>query len=215
MVCGKKNLLGFFRRLTEYNRKAGKAGDLTMQSGERQIRFPYDPQKAKQAVLWFLRRHGDKMDKMKLVKLIFLGDRLHLQKYGRPIVGGPYCAMHHGPVASLLLDDLKATASLSALGCEVRHGRDVIAQGAVDEDQLSESDLEVLKHIDEEYGDRDTYVLRDWTHELEAWQKNYPDPQAKTSHPLPYEDFFLDLPRQEREMLAVILEEQEARDFFN
>ena len=38
---------------------------------------------------------------MKAIKLIYLADRLHLRKYGRPIIGDMYWAMKLGPVGSL------------------------------------------------------------------------------------------------------------------
>ena len=71
------------------------------------ITFDYNQQKAFQVILWFLGRHGERLEKLKLVKLIFFADREHLHRYGRPIVGGRYVAMPLGPVASQCLDDMR------------------------------------------------------------------------------------------------------------
>ena len=56
--------------------------------------------KATQALNFFALKKDGKINKMKAIKLIYLADRLHLRKYGRPIVGDIYWAMKLGPVGS-------------------------------------------------------------------------------------------------------------------
>ena len=174
------------------------------------IRFQYDCNKATQAILWLLHKHGGAMPKLSLVKLIFFADRDHLAKFGRPIVGGSYVAMKHGPVPSDLLDHLNRAIAGSGQPFQTI-GRTVKALESVNDEELSESDIEILDTIDARYGRRDRFALRDLTHELRAWRKNYPDPGENTSRPLPYEDFFLDL--DDDEMLGIIREHQEAMGF--
>ncbi|MGD0679946.1 MAG: Panacea domain-containing protein, partial [Polyangiaceae bacterium] len=70
------------------------------------IEFEYDEERARHATLWLLQEHGT-LDHIKLLKLVVLADVEHLKRYGRPIVGGEYFAMEHGPVASQLYDELK------------------------------------------------------------------------------------------------------------
>jgi len=174
------------------------------------ICFEYDESKATQVILWLLQRHGGKLDKVKLVKLIFFADITHLGRYGRPVVGGRYLAMDHGPVSSEILDHIKRSKGGGRAQPFVLKGYKVIAQGLADEDKLSQSDMEILEEINDEYGARDTFSLRDETHRYEAWKEHYRG--RRTSRPIPYEAFFLDLPKEEQEMLAVIREDQEARD---
>jgi len=190
-------------------------GELVSNSDEadqmnRPIRFKYDSSKATQAILWLLHKHGRAMDKLKLVKLIFYADREHLSRFGRPIVGGSYVAMRHGPVSSELLDNVNFAAEGKGLPFQLV-GTTVTALSSVNEDELSESDIQVLDRINSLHGNRDTFALRDLTHNLRAWSKNYPNPTDNTSRPLPYEDFFLDL--EDKEMLEVIREHQEAMGF--
>ena len=177
------------------------------------IKFDYDPQAAREVVLWFLNKHGGKLDILKLVKLIFLADREHLFRYGRTIVGGFYVAMQHGPVPSNLYDDLKDAKQFPD-----KHPYDfsgeyqLTAKESFDEDEFSESELEILEMIDSEFGKMDPFKLRDLTHELKAYQKNYPDINQKTSNPMSYEDFFLDT--VDKDMLDLILEDVEVKSFF-
>jgi uncharacterized phage-associated protein len=49
-----------------------------------------------------------KLSQYDIVKTLFLADRQHLNKYGRPITYDNYVAMTHGPVPSLSYDLLKA-----------------------------------------------------------------------------------------------------------
>ena len=169
------------------------------------ISFPYDGVRASHAARWLLSRHGGKLDRIKLIKLVFLADRLHLARYGRPIVGGQYFALVHGPVPSEFYSAIK-TGQLDGVAEAVYP--QIKAINEADEDYLSESDVEVLRETDDQYGSWDTFRLRDLTHEFVAWSNNYKD--GTSPRPIPYEHFFDDLPPEEREMLDLILDDQEA-----
>jgi uncharacterized phage-associated protein len=173
----------------------------------RQISFTYNRDKAVQAALWLLNKHGGEMDRLKLVKLLFFADRNHLARYGRPIAGGPYNAMKYGPVCSEFLNEVNATVSPPTIPIEIREHK-LLAKAIANEDILSESDIEILEEVDREYGKHDTFALAEITHSLKAWESNYPDKAANTSHPLPYEDFFLDL--EDDSILELIRDDQEA-----
>jgi len=172
-----------------------------------QIKFEYDSRRATQAILWLLHKHGGALDKLKLVKLIFFVDRLHLSLFGRPTVGGRYVAMRFGPAPSELYDAIKEAGS-SASDPYLTKGNQVIAQSPVNEDLLSESDIEALEKVDGEFGHLDSFHLSQITHRLKVYMKNRP--ATNTSTPIPYEDFFLDLP--DASILDLIREDQEARD---
>src|SRR3989304_4693392 len=124
------------------------------------IRFNYDPARARNAVAYILFKHSGQLDILKLVKLLFFADRLHLVKYGRPIVGGQYVAMPYGPVSSELYDELnEGTSAFRRIG-----KNKVVLTGRVEESELSESDIEVLSDIDREYGILDSFHLMEEAH---------------------------------------------------
>lgn len=173
------------------------------------IQFPYIKERAYNAILWLLHQHGGKLNRLKLMKLVFFVDLEHLSRYGRPVIGGHYVAMEHGPVASEMLNDINNTKyckSDKPFECVSQY--DVAAIGPVDEDHLSESDIEILREVNSKYGDMDKYAIRDLTHNFKSWRKNYPNDSS--SHPLPYEDFFLDLPADRQDMLEIIRDRQDA-----
>jgi uncharacterized phage-associated protein len=176
-----------------------------MQNTYRNIKFPYNKEKATNAVLWLLHRNNGSLDKLQLVKLLFFADREHLARYGRPIIGGDYFAMDYGPVCSQLLDDLNKA---QVLPFEIQQGHEVIAKKHPDSEWLSKSDLDILDEIYLKYGHIDKWVLRDMTHELKAYKKNKPIQGG--NNPLPYEDFFEDMDENSKKMLKIIYDEQEA-----
>ena len=136
----------------------------------------FEMEKAVQAINYIIQtlelKHIDKLDALKLV---FLADRYHLRKYGRPITNDEYWAMTYGPVASSVKDIVEIGDYLSS------HEKDytqkylqkafthqVKSVEEVDLDVFSETDIEALnaaiaqkkKHQD----------LVEFTHLFPEWQ---------------------------------------------
>ena len=72
--------------------------------------------------------------------------------------------------------------------------------------------MEVLAQVDRKYGGLSSFALRDMTHRLRAYKKNYRPGTGTESFALPYEDFFLDIP--DDGMLDIIRDDQKARAAF-
>jgi uncharacterized phage-associated protein len=124
-----------------------------------------EPAKAKivEAIL-FLISEADRKEyeitQYDIVKALFLADKTHLNRFGRPITFDNYMAMANGPVPSFAYDVLKAEASPSRLGITDLQGwpwdriadahansKAFIYRGAKREpssELLCESDLEAL-----------------------------------------------------------------------
>jgi len=69
--------------------------------------FKIDISKAKAVILYIAGKFGE-TDFHKVFKILYLAERAHLVKYGRPIVGDTYMAMKYGPVPSFIYDAFKA-----------------------------------------------------------------------------------------------------------
>jgi len=179
-----------------------------MRTSARPITFPYDPSKAQQVALWLLCRHGGSMDKLKLAKMVFLADRQHLVHYGRPIVGGHYFTMKRGPVSSEFKDYIDGEMTGVELPFALSGQFNLVATQPVDENWLSPSDREILDTVYYKYKDLSPVQLADITHQFKAYKKNIPPKSSCCS--IPYEDFFEDT--DSKDMLALVLEEQEIRD---
>ena len=63
------------------------------------IQYQFDADKAVAAMVAIL-RHTGTIDKLKLIKLLYLADRDCFLEYGHPITGDRPVAMPHGPVPS-------------------------------------------------------------------------------------------------------------------
>lgn len=72
------------------------------------MNFRFQIGKATEAACEFLDRAGGQINIMKLVKLLYLLDRLSLDRRGIPVIGGDYLSMRNGPVTSEVLDLVNA-----------------------------------------------------------------------------------------------------------
>lgn len=164
-------------------------------------RLPLDPAKLVAAMLYIAPRLSDPT-KFKLLKMLFLSDFAHVGKYGRPIVGGRYCAMPNGPVPSEALDLLNglikgdiapefwATGIESAFNVKEGQYPQFLPKVAPDMSVLSESDIEVLESIIGQYGNWTFWNLMDFTHSLPAYMKAVERGPDSRNPAIDYEDFF-------------------------
>lgn len=139
------------------------------------IAFPdYKPQaelgfshlKSVQIIAFFVRKSGGLAEKLKLVKLLYLADRLSSQRRGKPMNFDSYFSLPHGPVNSSalngmdhLLDDLAWRALAQA-----DNRKDMTLTADVAEDRLSRADHAILEATWNEFGGMTASQIRNWTH---------------------------------------------------
>src|SRR3990167_5078172 len=90
----------------------------------------FEYKKAIQAINYFVRERGGSEKKLNLLKLLFLADRYHIRRYGRPIFNDVYFAMTYGPVASAVKDVIEFSDFLSEM--EKEYARGFLAKGKED-----------------------------------------------------------------------------------
>lgn len=158
-------------------------------------RFRFNPHKAVEVVVWFAQRQPG-ITFHTLLKLLFFAEKLHLNRFGRPILGDDYVAMQYGPVASTTYDILKGDpVALEFLGqerpFEVRNQYTVHAKHPASAPQhLSESDVEALEWAFGKYAHLNFRQLTDLTHREPAWVN-------AEGQFMRYEDFLEDGPDKE------------------
>src|SRR5688500_4690350 len=69
--------------------------------------IPFNVMKVVQASAVLLKKHGGRMSRLRLVKLLYIADRESLSQTLRPITGDHPAAMEHGPVPSQTYDLIK------------------------------------------------------------------------------------------------------------
>lgn len=158
----------------------------------------FDERRAAQSAAFFLFKAGGRLPLIKLMKLMYLSERLSLQRYGEPLTGDKLVSMPHGPVLSMTYNHITGALDSAVDGWDAwiadREGHDVCLKDqsklrSPEQDllRLSDSDLEILSEIWMEFGHWDKWALRDYTHSgaCPEWE----DPEG-SSKPITYETFF-------------------------
>ena len=70
------------------------------------IRFRFDETKGVEALVYIARRWPG-VTAFYASKILFFAEKLHLNRYARPIVGDTFIAMPNGPVPSTIYDFIK------------------------------------------------------------------------------------------------------------
>ncbi len=70
------------------------------------IKFTFDSEKALEVIIYITRKTAIP-DVYHVGKILYLADKIHLERYGRFICGDSYSAMKHGPVPSGVYDIIK------------------------------------------------------------------------------------------------------------
>ena len=162
----------------------------------------FDHEKATQAINFFARQSGGAVNKLAALKLVYMADRYHLRKYGRPVIGDTYFAMKLGPVASAVKDIAEgdfldeqveeyATKYIEPIVRSDGNVYTVKSVADVDEDVFSDSDLEALHFAVRTFGDQRKYNLSDITHAYPEWKRHSGDIPLFKRIQMDYMDFFL------------------------
>lgn len=161
----------------------------------------FNHKKAVQTLAYFAQKEGGVINKMKAFKLIWLSDRLHLRKYGRPILNDVYFALPKGPIPSNTKDLADNSDYLTDNERELREkvlentGRYMIkAKTEVQKNVFSDSDLEVMSLVYDSFGNLDEFALSELSHEYPEWKKFEKSLQVGHSSrfEMNYQDFFED-----------------------
>lgn len=170
------------------------------------LRFQFDEKKGVEA-LTHVASKWPGLTAFFAAKVLFFAEKLHLNRYSRPIVGDTFIAMPNGPVPSTLYDFIKGhldqagdpEAIMAALLIERDPYPRVAAQRPPDLDVLSPSDLECLDEAIAFCLPRGFGALSSLTHQERAWI------EAPANGPMDYE---LMIEGDERDAIV-----EEAREF--
>jgi uncharacterized phage-associated protein len=155
------------------------------------IRFDFNSIKSTQAAAHILKRAGGQMSKYILLKMIYLADRLALEKWCAPITGDEPHSMQYGPVPSRIYDFTKGSirgASLWMKTIETR-GSTLVLKSDPGRDDLSDSEIELIDSIYEQFKDFSFGAMRTYCHEL----PEYDGDVGKGARPIRIETLLRDL----------------------
>ena len=132
----------------------------------------FSPRKSAQIAAFFTDKEGGSINIVKLMKLVYLSDRMSMDEYAYPITYDDWCSMDYGPVPSETYD--LAKGSKRDLGWDHWMGRRQGTQIAtkqrnIDVDtllELSVSDTKIMQAVWEAVGHMDRFELADYTHKI-------------------------------------------------
>ena len=149
-----------------------------MAKGEREVlRYIPSVAKALEVILWLAERKPG-IDIYHVVKSAFYGDKFHITKYGRPIVGDQYRAAWWGPLPQVIYGLLRfEPMEILALGGNgklpfrvERESFRVHPDRGPNLNRLSKSDIEALEYGVNEVGDKSFDELFGQTHNDPAYR---------------------------------------------
>ena len=147
-------------------------------------------------VILHLAHKGIPLDRYKLVKLVYLADITHLNRYSRFITDDKMVAMKNGPVPSTLYDIL---CKRKRRGVDYANMPfDYVTKGdrhyienpkrEIRRGLFSKSDLEVLDEVFDQYGKSSFGELYDLTHSHIGFQRAWQSRGSRWSKPILVED---------------------------
>ena len=149
------------------------------------LRFQFE--KSLQAAGCLLELHGDHMEYVRLLKLLYIADREMMAEAGAPITGDRAVAMDHGPVLSHVYDLVKGKAARAGEWAHfIRTTHHWVAlRQPTGRGKLNKAEIEKLQEVTERYQDDSEWDICGKTHEFPEWKKNF---VPNTSTPIPWEE---------------------------
>jgi len=190
------------------------------------LTFEFSLEKLVQAVAYFSKSGIRDLTKLKIAKLLYFADKVHLLEHGKPIVGDVYFCMDYGPVPSLSLNELseaesrpevclvgESDASLFSQVLNVkklwyRYPRFEVRDGAYNSAVFSQSELDALRYTVNVYGHKSAKELVDITHNEPTWTiPNHGRPRGSRAL-ITYDLFFEGASEASRRFLGKLVAEQ-------
>lgn len=122
------------------------------------------------------------LGKVKLMKLFYFTDFMHVKTYGSPVTYDRYVNMEHGPIPSTILnlvdsvdDDLDSAELSDTIKIEKSRGSDMHRILPVrkfteyDRKYFSETELEIMKKVCARFGDKTGRFIENASHKETPW----------------------------------------------
>lgn len=141
--------------------------------------------KLKAILLYFTNFTDTKfLGKVKLMKLFYFLDFMHLKTYGSPITYDTYINMEHGPIPSFIknlvdtgTDDIDNSILSDTIKCEhpkfTEMCRILPTRKFTENDRkyFSENELDILDKVCQRFGNKNTKYIEDASHNEAAWKE--------------------------------------------
>lgn len=141
-------------------------------------------QKLKAIILYFCENTDSKfLGKVKLMKLFYFLDFMHVKRFGAPVTYDRYVKLEHGPIPSIIKslvddagDDIEHSILADTIDIE-RPDRTMMYKVLPrrkftenDKNLFSSNELLILKQVCARFGDKNTAYVEDASHKEAGWQ---------------------------------------------
>jgi len=150
------------------------------------------------------------MEYLRLLKLLYIADRQHLQTFQRPIVGTHLVAMKNGPLHSEVYDLVKGEHVDEPLWSEYirRDGYEIGLLKDPGVSELSAVEVRTLTTTSDRYEALSEWDVVEVTHGFSEWKESYPDESENTSRTISFESL-IDAIGLQKEKAAILDDLQE------
>jgi uncharacterized phage-associated protein len=125
--------------------------------------------KAAQLCAHFAVKEGGTIEKLKLIKLVYLAERQCLEDWHRPILFDELFSLPHGPICSSTLNGINGNIHEQIWDDFVaRNGNEIVAMkkfGRESLDEISDAELDIVGEVWQRFGHMTASQLRNYTHE--------------------------------------------------
>jgi uncharacterized phage-associated protein len=160
------------------------------------VAFPplagYRSKKAAQIAAIFVRSAGGRIDKLKLIKLLYIAERESLRLRGRPMLYDELYSLKDGPICSSTLNAINGGVDVDTWSKYIKKdGKTDIYVVSEDEsefqDEISASDMELVKSVIKGFMWMTTSQVRNWTHDARNCPE-YTEVENNSRLPISYFD---------------------------
>jgi uncharacterized phage-associated protein len=164
------------------------------------IQFRFHPEKAVEAAAILMKLHGKPMKYLGLLKMLYIADRIALERIEQPITGDHYVSMKYGPVLSGVYDLIKRKPVDDALPLwseYISPGDKNFVYLVKDpgNDELCEEEEDILQEVYQTFGHLNPFHVAEWTHDLPEWK----DPHGSVI-PISVEDILKNVGKSQEEI---------------
>ncbi|MET4841917.1 Panacea domain-containing protein [Bradyrhizobium japonicum] len=130
----------------------------------------YRADKAAEEAAFFANKAGGEIEKLKLIKLIYLTERESMTVRARPMIYDEMYSLKHGPICSNALNGINGEVDRPVWSKWVRiHGskdvRLLREPSRAKLEHLSDSDLKLMERVWTRFGHMTSAQIRKWTHD--------------------------------------------------
>lgn len=129
----------------------------------------YQSRKAAQLVSYFAVLSGGIIEKLKLIKLIYLSERAFLKEYHFPMLFDELYSLRNGPICSSTLNGIDGVIHTSVWSDFItKNGNQIVSNRKVqrdDLDELSDAEIDIADAIWNEFKNKTSSQMRNYTHD--------------------------------------------------